>query len=68
MMRFPTEREKRMKEIEPNFINFLIYDKYHDITTAKLKDNAPIKVKEYFNEWNKLYKEQEKEDRNWPFM
>lgn len=29
MMRFPTEKEKRMKEIESNFIDFLVYNKYH---------------------------------------
>lgn len=68
MMRYQTEKEKRMNEIEKEIKQYVNYDKYHDLSTATLKQNVPIEIKKAYDEWQKLFKEQQKEDSKFPFL
>ncbi|MBS6602094.1 MAG: hypothetical protein ACLR02_15720 [Clostridium sp.] len=62
MMRYKTEREMQMDNIEKEISKYIEYDKYHDLSTSKLKKNAPKEIIYKFEQWQKLFKEQEKED------
>lgn len=62
MMRYPTEKEKIMNNIEEEISEYIIYDMYHDLSTSIIKENAPKQIKEKFDLWQKLFKEQEMAD------
>lgn len=62
MMRLPTEREKQMDEIEMEISDYVVYDKYHDLSSSTIKTDAPNEIKDKFNLWKKLFNDQEKED------
>lgn len=62
MMKYPTEREKKMDLIEQEISKYVIYDEYHDLASSAIKRDAPNEIKDKFVLWKKLFKEQERED------
>lgn len=67
MMRYPTEREKKMELLETDFIEYLV-DPHRGIVNSTLIPNAPEKALKSFQQWQRLCKEQKEEDDQWPFV